>query len=219
MTRNISDIHEELLANPSSVFVQTKEGTLIPFREWTGLPLYSQLHVYAGSFNPLHDGHKAIYKNMPVGNYCNDGGYYSFSGIVHAGKVIGTSLFELSINRFDKPPVSVHELEQRLSQFVGYAPVLITNVAKFSEKAGVLRGNYKVVFHVGADTITRLLNHSSIQEVAGMNCDFVYYERIMNGTKVALSQNMPCNCRKGAEISEELMKISSTALRNTGIVC
>jgi nicotinic acid mononucleotide adenylyltransferase len=212
---NISDIHKELLANPSSVFVQTKDGMLIPFREWTGLPLYSQLHVYAGSFNPLHDGHKAIYKNMPVGNYSNDGGYCSFSGIVHAGRVIGTSLFELSINRFDKPPVSVQELEQRLSQFVGYAPVLITNVAKFSEKAGVLRGNYRVVFHVGADTIARLLNHSSVQEIAGMNCEFVYYKRIMNGTNIALPENMPYNCRKGAEIPEKLMRMSSTAIRNS----
>jgi hypothetical protein len=48
-----------------------------------------------------------------------------------------------------------------------------------------------------------------------MNCEFVYYKRIMNGTNIALPENMPYNCRKGAEIPEKLMRMSSTAIRNS----
>jgi Cytidylyltransferase-like len=190
--------HKVLSKTPSAVIVQTTDGELIPL-----LKTYRkrQLHVYPGSFNPLHDCHRAIFTKMKEQK--------------RTGEV---AFFELSINRFDKPPVSVEELKLRLRQFVGYAPVLVTNVAKFSEKAEVLRGTHPVIFHVGADTITRILAHSSIQEVAGLNCEFVYYERLMNGTMVALPEKMPVNCHKGAEIPKALMGISSTALRNAGKV-
>ncbi len=187
-----------LLKNPSAVFIQTVDGELIPL-----LKVYRQrqLHVYPGSFNPLHDCHRAIFSKIKEEKL--------------QGEV---AFFELSINRFDKPSVSAAELAVRLKQFIGYAPVLVTNVAKFSEKAGVLRGIYPVVFHVGGDTMLRILEHSSKEEVAGLHCSFVYYQRIMGNWMVKFPESMPINCFPGAELPEELMKISSTLLRNSGKV-
>lgn len=191
-------VHKVLSENPSAVFVQTINGELIPL-----LKTYRerQLYVYPGSFNPLHDCHRAIFAKMKEQKRPSE-----------------VAFFELSINRFDKPPVSVEELKLRLRQFVGYAPVLVTNVAKFSEKAEVLRGTHPVIFHVGGDTMLRILAHSSNEEVTGLNCSFTYYERIVGEKKVEFPSNMPANCYKGSELSEELMKISSTDLRNSGKV-
>lgn len=203
MALSLASVHKALLSDPSLVFVQTKDGELVSFSSWEGCAGARVLHVYAGSFNPLHDGHKAIYESMPYGRRW---------GVARC--------FELSINRFDKAPVSIEELTLRLRQFVGYALVLITNVAKFVEKAGVLRGvtGDRTVFHVGGDTMTRILAHSSNQEVAGFNCEFVYYSRIMGDKQVEFPSRMPANCSKGAEIPEDLMRISSTSLRNAGKV-
>lgn len=204
MGPSLSAIHEALIADPSLFFVQLIDGKIVNGNLAWSRQAREVIHVYSGSFNPLHDGHKAIYEAAD----CR---------ARHYG-VFGSSYYELSINRFDKAPVTAEELGLRLQQFVGHAPVLITNVAKFSEKAGVFRGNHKIVFHVGADTITRLLAHSSSMEVAGLNCEFIYYERLMNGTRVEFPEKMPVNCHKGAKIPEELMGISSTAIRNAGKV-
>ena len=192
-------VHKVLSENPSAVFVQTTNGELIPL-----LKTYRerQLYVYPGSFNPLHDCHRAIFAKMKEQK--------------RTGEV---AFFELSIHRFDKPPVSVEELKLRLRQFVGYAPVLVTNVAKFSEKAGVLRGTHPVIFHVGGDTMLRILEHSSNEEIAGLNCEFTYYDRIYFGnTLVKFPSIMPVNCHKGADLPEELMQLSSTQFRNCGKV-
>lgn len=205
MGLSFAAIHEALIADPSLFFIQLIDGEIVPGKgAWLWRRSAEVIHVYPGSFNPLHDGHKAIYQ---AADYK-----------ARYREVWGAAYYELSINRFDKAPVSAEELGLRLRQFVGHAPVIITNVAKFSEKAGVLRGHHKTVFHVGADTITRLLAHSSPIEVAGLNCEFVYYDRLVNGTRVAFPNKMPVNCSRGPEISEELMGISSTALRNAGKV-
>lgn len=178
MGLSFAAIHEALIADPSLFFIQLIDGEIVPGKgAWLWRRSAEVIHVYPGSFNPLHDGHKAIYK--------------AASYKARYQEVWGASYYELSINRFDKAPVGAEELGLRLQQFIGHAPVIITNVAKFSEKAGVLRGDYKIVFHVGADTITRLLAHSSTVEVAGFNCEFIYYERVVNGVKVAFQLRCP----------------------------
>lgn len=197
MALSYAAIHEALINDPTLVFIQIWDGTLM--RLWTdkwGMPL----HVYSGSFNPLHDGHKAIYREATVWDK--------------------NACYELSINRFDKPAITPEDLERRARQFIYHgAPLLITNVAKFVEKAGVLRTKgFNSVFHVGADTLNRVFEHASVAEVAGYNCGFIYYERIMNGDLVPITSKVSCNCTRGTKIPEDLMRMSSTALRNTGKV-
>jgi hypothetical protein len=190
MTLSLSQAYDLLVENPNQCFLQTKRGYI--YQAAGGA---KPLHVYCGSFNPLHDGHRVIY-----------------DGIESPNKV-----YEISINRFDKEPLGCDDLRRRLRQFVGYAPVLITNVMKFVEKAGILRMDTKVTFHVGGDTILRILQHTSPMEVQGYNCNFVYYKRIEHGQVLEEPTVIPRNCSRGFEIPNALMRISSTQLREAGI--
>lgn len=196
MEISVKSVHESLLKNPNQAFFQTIEGEVLTLERFmrASKPIWT-IHVYPGSFNPLHEAHKAIYDRM--------------------GKHESIRCFEMSINRFDKEPMAVDDLERRLKQFRGYAPVMITNVAKFIEKAGLLAMELPTYFHVGTDTLARLLKHHSRMEVQGMKCQFVYYDRVVDGQKVMELPNvLPINCRKGKTLTEEEMKVSSTAIRN-----
>lgn len=188
--------HKELLEGTEKAFVQTYSGELIGLDKFvsTCRPAY-QTHIYSGSFNPIHDGHRAIYDKMP--------------------KYEVIRLFEMSIHRFDKPPVTAEEMQERLKQFVGYAPVMITNVSKFIEKAGICRPYTTPYFHVGMDTLTRILQHNTVLEVEGMACEFVFYGRIMDGaTEMARPVVLPRNCSIGKPLTASEMSMSSTAVRN-----
>jgi hypothetical protein len=196
MALSLDSIHKSLVEDTTQAFVQAHDGTLLTLQEFffkhKGV---WQIHIYPGSFNPLHDGHRAIYERMPTSEVAR--------------------FFELSLTRVDKGTLPVDELQTRLAQFKGYAPVLITNVAKFIEKAAIMRSYPVTYFHVGADTLTRMLqggNHLSIQ---GINCQFVVYNRIMNETLVPLPEKLPTNCKPGKEIPEDKMRMSSTSIRNS----
>ena len=196
----LSQVYQQLLTDNTSCFFQGFNGVLVTPEEFALSDSYyslNKLNVYSGSFNPLHDGHKAIYESMPNWPY-------------------GVKVFELSINRSDKAPLSLEDMETRLKQFVCYAPVLITNVSKFVEKAGLLRRfEDGITFYVGADTFKRILRDHSVPEIQGMNCEFVIYNRIVEGNSVMeLPKNLPVNCRYGIQLSENLMKLSSTSIRN-----
>ncbi len=90
--------------------------------------------VLAASFNPLHQGH---------------------TGLLEAARDI-TGLpgcFELSIENVDKPRLSQPELRNRLEQFSGLVPVMVTNAPTFVEKSRLAPGS---VFVTGVDTAERL---------------------------------------------------------------
>lgn len=192
----LENIYKLLCEDPTEAFVQTTTGDYVSFLKWAVNYGGLNLHLYPGSFNPLHDAHREIYSIMSSDDEL--------------------ALFELSIHRFDKPELTLEDLRNRLAQFVDYAPVLITNSAKFSEKVGLIAKYFNVVMHVGQDTIQRLLIHSSKLEVQGLNCEFRIYNRIVGGNvpKRFTRHELPYNCHYGKDLPEELMKLSSTAIRN-----
>lgn len=196
---DISHAYAKLLENPREVFVQTIEGDIITWKQWIplGPSRYGTVYVYPGSFNPLHDGHRSIYDSL--GNHIHD------------------TCYETSISRWQKPNVSLEELAKRLAQFVGYAPVIVTNVARMIEKIAVLPC-MELAFYVGIDTLVRMRDDYGSIGIGGLNARFIVYDRIVDGDKLQtlLTEfpDVPRNCMRGRERSVELMKVSSTSIRN-----
>lgn len=94
------------------------------------------LVALAGSFNPLHKGHRNL--------------------LEAAEKISGRKgIYEISIENVDKPDLPRTELKQRLEQFRGLANVAITRAKLFSEKAQLMPGAW---FVIGYDTAVRLLD-------------------------------------------------------------
>lgn len=88
-----------------------------------------------GSFNPVHEGHWGL--------------------AAAAARLTGQAVaFELSVQNVDKPPLPAEEVRRRLQQFAWRAPVWLTKLPTFAEKAMVFPG---VVFVIGADTAERLV--------------------------------------------------------------
>ncbi len=94
--------------------------------------------VLAGSFNPLHRGHRRL--------------------LAAAERITGqTGAYEISIQNVDKPDLPVDELELRLSAFEGKSDVFITRAALFLDKAIAMPGAW---FVIGIDTAERLVDDS-----------------------------------------------------------
>jgi nicotinic acid mononucleotide adenylyltransferase len=113
-----------------------------------------------GSFNPLHAAHCKLAE-------------------VASGLLGNPAAFELSIANVDKPPLDRDEIERRLRQFVGRAPVWLTRAPTFVEKARLFPG---VVFVVGADTAERILSpryyrditlNAALSEIRSQGCQFL----------------------------------------------
>lgn len=160
--------------------------------------------VIPGSFNPLHDAHKAIY----------DAAVYGLGRTT-------VRVFELSIHRIDKEPLSLEELKTRLKQFEGYAPVWVTNASLFLEKAGLVSRWIKPCFQIGIDTAIRLVQHHGVYGVQGINANFVVHRRKVNGEIKTLEDirkeyhMIPENMESPFELPESVSEISSTAIRQS----
>ena len=160
--------------------------------------------VVPGSFNPLHVAHRKILDGIK--------GLYP-----HAKEL--APVYEISINRKDKEPLSFEDLLERLKQFEWYAPVWVTNALFFFEKTGLVSQWIQPSFHIGYDTADRLLHDHGILGVGGMAARFVVYPRIVNG-EVCDVQTLTnkyfgrChNMEAGPRLSDEEMAVSSTAIR------
>jgi hypothetical protein len=92
--------------------------------------------VLAASFNPLHRGHISLLE----------------AGARAAG---GRPFYEISIVNVEKPVIERQELERRLAQFSGRAPVIVTRSPTFAGKARLMPGT---TFVIGFDTAVRLFD-------------------------------------------------------------
>jgi hypothetical protein len=93
--------------------------------------------VLAGSFNPLHDGHRAMLRA--------------------AAKVVDRQpYYEISITNVDKPTLPRVELDQRMAQITATGgSLIITSAPRFTEKSSILPG---ATFVIGFDTYIRLMD-------------------------------------------------------------
>lgn len=202
----LREAYNRLLVDSSFSFLMTKEGRFVAWKDYhleVGLSEAQAelcIHVVPGSFNPLHEGHKAIYEASTW--------------------VPDLTFFEVSIQRVDKDMVSFEELVQRLDQFKGYAPVIIGRAGRFVEKIGTFLQHVKeLFFHVGIDTIIRMRDDYATVGIQGLNAKFIVHDRIVEGRlkslKTEFGDRIPFNCVSSPVIrSPENLAISSTKIRN-----
>lgn len=210
----LEQAYAELTA-PGSVwdsFWQTPNGELR--LEPLILSSIEHVHLFPGSWNPLHAGHREVFdqirppRNTPAEDWHND---YSWTD---RHDRVGIKLFELSLTRDGKEFLSVVELARRLAQFLDYAPVLVTQAPRMLQKAGVICGgtpSRELCIHLGYDTAARVLAQETKLGIEGMHCWFKIYPR---GEQSAQDlPERPTNFQ-GAKIpGAQHVHLSSTQLR------
>ncbi len=204
--RNLSAAYNSLLEAAGHSFIVQKDGQISSYDEepYTNMRLdVMRLHVVPGSFDPLHESHKELFDQIVVTDSSAD--EYRF--------------FEISIERVDKDMITLPQLGERLKQFEGYAPVIVTRAPRFIEKIGLLlQYANKLQFHVGIDTIIRMRDDYGTLGIQGLASRFTVYDRILNGEHKDLStefgNRVPRNCFPAQlQRSEASLKRSSTEIR------
>ncbi len=127
------------------------------------------LALFPGSFNPLHRGHTGL-------------------AAVAAARLGVDVHFELSVTNADKPELPREEVERRVAQFAGVAPVWVTRAATFEAKAGLFPG---AAFVLGWDTAVRVIDpkyyggelarDGALRALLACGCRFVVGGRIDAG--------------------------------------
>ena len=126
--------------------------------------------VLSGSFNPLHSGHEQLAQV--------------------ASEMLGTQVvFEISVVNVDKPPLDETEARERLRQFQGKWPVVLTCAPTFREKAALFPG---CTFLIGWDTAVRLVHPryhgrqeqdmlAALEDIRAVGCRFLVAGRLQEG--------------------------------------
>ncbi|MDP6348809.1 MAG: CinA family protein [Chloroflexota bacterium] len=123
--------------------------------------------LLAGSYNPLHAGHRAL--------------------LAAAGHEVGVAVTaEISIENVDKPLLDAEEVLRRVGQFAADDRVFVTRAATFREKAWLFPG---VTFVIGVDTAERLVAaqyygdnevemRAALSEIRAAGCRFLVAGRV-----------------------------------------
>ncbi len=160
-----------------------------------------------GSFNPLHQGHQELARV--------------------AAEITGRqATFELTVVNADKPPLEEEEARRRLAQFLWRAPVWLTRLPTFAQKARTFPG---VVFAIGADTAARIVQPrfygdspermlQALEEIRRQKCRFLVAGRVDNAGRFLGLEDLaiPETVRDLFEpipASRFRLDVSSTALR------
>lgn len=190
----LSTAYQMVHQYPMFGFVQMPDGQLLPFNGGDTPFGGNRLDVVPGSYNPLHAAHRAIYDHIDN----------------------PSKTFELAIERVNKGGIGLEELTTRLAQFKWYAPILVLKHPLFIHKIGALYP-WDLMFHVGIDTASRIIESSPTVEVQGMRARFTVYDREINGRRWSLDdipEPRPKNFLKGIVLDESLLGMSSTAIRS-----
>lgn len=123
---------------PSDIILPTDQHSAILYRPHQSpkpLDRLTDIAVFPGSFNPLHEGHIQLRQV--------------------AQQRLGLEVvYELSVSNVEKNQLSPVELSARLAQFKD-AAVLVTDAPRFIEKAKIVP---RCPFVVGFDTAQRMLD-------------------------------------------------------------
>lgn len=166
LTRNHVDlaaIAHQLYRREIDYFGVRADGVLVPAGHMPEA-------VLSGSFNPVHNGHLGM----------------AVATERHLGKPI---TFELAAYNVDKPALPPRSVLDRVAQFAGRWPVLVSNAPTFLEKSYLYRG---ATFVTGFDTAVRILSNryyghddgkmlGALEEIAGQGCGFLIAGRAGEG--------------------------------------
>ncbi|MBU2514721.1 hypothetical protein KJ966_25640 [bacterium] len=128
------------------------------------LSQYSNLAIYPGSFNPLHEGHRGIFDLL------NRNGYHV--------------ICELSKTRYQKPPYPEEKVKELTSQFIGFSELLVSDAPLFQNKRDQL-SQFKPFWVMGFDTAKRWIDENKHVDQAEKNkikeMKVLFIGRLING--------------------------------------
>jgi len=195
------DLVARLMAGEVEWVVVWPDGRPATGKTWPNRALLS------GAFNPLHAGHRQLAQ-------------------VAARRLQQEICFELPLVNADKAPIiELDEVRRRVSQFAGFAPVVLSRAPLFSQKAQLFPHS---VFILGVDTVERLgqprfYHHdpmemrASFETVHQADCRFLVAGRRVDDHFLTLADvDLPDEYRQLFEQIPEAdfrADISSTAIR------
>lgn len=176
----------------------------------SGVP--DSVGVLAGSFNPLHKGHKDL--------------------LLAASKLLGGDIcYEISCTNVDKPTMSRYEIRKRMKQFIGNGNLVLSNTPVFYKKAQLFPGR---TFIIGWDTAKRLMNPKyydgdpsvmigALSEISKQRCSFLVAGR-NDGDQFRTLKDIDVpsefsNMLTGIPESEFRSDLSSTHMRTVNKRC